>query len=111
MLVTFSSKAHSNVIMFGDMAQTLITMMEFATDVPGAIKAEDVASALANLEKNIALVKQQQASCQDVESSNDNDNDNDNNDNEPEISITVRAMPLIDLLKSAISVKSYVMWQ
>ncbi|WP_305810014.1 DUF1840 family protein [Photobacterium kishitanii] len=51
MLVTFSSKDHGNITMFGDMAQSLITMMGFTTKVPGAIRAEDVARALVNLEK------------------------------------------------------------
>lgn len=108
MLVTFSSKAYGNVTMFGDIAQSLITMMEFTTKVPGAIRAEDVASALANLEKNIALVKQQQISHQDTQQAIDIDEDD---EKESEISIAVRAVPLIDLLKSAISVKSYVMWE
>ena len=107
MLITFSCKSHNNVTMFGDIALLLITMMEFTTDIPGAISAVDVESALTNLDKNIAVVKQQEALRQDVELSNHVDNDND----EPEIGIAVRAIPLIDLLKTAISVESYVMWE
>ena len=109
MLITFSCKSHNNVTMFGDIALLLITMMEFTTDIPGAISAVDVESALTNLDKNIAVVKQQEALRQDVELSNHVDNDNDND--EPEIGIAVRAIPLIDLLKTAISVESYVMWE
>lgn len=107
MLVTFSSKDHGNVTMFGDIAQSLITMMGFSTKVPGAIRAEDVASALVNLEKNIELVKQQQISHQDAQQAIDDEDD----EKEPEIGIAVRALPLIDLLKSATAVKSYVMWE
>lgn len=51
MLITFSCKSHNNVTMFGDIAQSLITMMEFSTDIPGAISAVDVEKALINLEK------------------------------------------------------------
>ena len=109
MLITFSCKSHNNVTMFGDIALLLITMMEFTTDIPGAISAVDVESALTNLDKNIAVVKRQEALRQDVELSNHVDNDNDND--EPEIGIAVRAIPLIDLLKTAISVESYVMWE
>ena len=111
MLITFSCKSHNNVTMFGDIALLLITMMEFTTDIPGAISAVDVESALTNLDKNIAVVKQQEALRQDVELSNHVDNDNDNDNDEPEIGIAVRAIPLIDLLKTAISVESYVMWE
>nr|WP_305810239.1 DUF1840 family protein [Photobacterium kishitanii] len=35
----------------------------------------------------------------------------DEDEKEPEIGIAVRAVPLIDLLKSAIAAKSYVMWE
>ncbi|PSW59487.1 DUF1840 domain-containing protein [Photobacterium kishitanii] len=106
MLVTFSSKDHGNITMFGDMAQSLITMMGFTTKIPGAIRAEDVASALVNLEKNIELAQQQQISHQDKQQAID-----DEDEKEPEIGIAVRAVPLIDLLKSAIAAKSYVMWE
>lgn len=51
MLITFSSKAHNDVTMFGDIAQSFIKMMGYTTEIPGAITAEDVNSALANLEK------------------------------------------------------------
>ncbi|KAE8177282.1 DUF1840 domain-containing protein [Photobacterium carnosum] len=109
MLVTFSSKSHNNVTMFGDIAQSLITMMEFTTEIPGAITAEDVGSALANLEKNLTVAKQQQVLAQNTQQVVDVDNDD--NEKEVKISIVVRAIPLIDLLKTAISVKSYVMWK
>ncbi|MCD9555431.1 DUF1840 domain-containing protein [Photobacterium carnosum] len=109
MLVTFSSKSHNNVTMFGDIAQSLITMMEFTTEIPGAITAEDVGSALANLEKNLTVAKQQQVLAQNTQQVVDVDNDDNDNEKEVKISIVVRAIPLIDLLKTAISVKSYVM--
>lgn len=96
--------------MFGDIAQSLITMMEFSTDIPGAISAVDVEKALINLEKNIAVVKQQQISNQDVQQAIDSEEEEED-EKEVEISLSVRAIPLIDLLKTAISVESYVMWE
>ncbi|SMY15966.1 DUF1840 domain-containing protein [Photobacterium aquimaris] len=106
MLVTFSTKSHGNVIMFGDVAHSLITMMRFTTDVPGAIRAEDVACALANLEKKLTQIVQQQPEKIVPEIDNE-----DENETEIQISLAVRAVPLIDLLKAAISAKSYVMWE
>ncbi|PSW28767.1 DUF1840 domain-containing protein [Photobacterium phosphoreum] len=110
MLITFSCKSHNNVTMFGDIAQSLITMMEFSTDIPGAISAVDVEKALINLEKNITVVKQQQISNQDVQQAIDSEEEEED-EKEVEISLSVRAIPLIDLLKTAISVESYVMWE
>lgn len=112
MLITFNSKSHNDVTMFGNIAESLISMMAFTTDVPGAIRAEDVAMALANLESNLARVKQSSILNQEAQQSIDiNDDDNDDDDIEPEINISVRAMPLIALLKSAVASKNYVMWQ
>jgi hypothetical protein len=108
MLITFSSKAHNDVTMFGDIAQSFIKMMGYTTEIPGAITAEDVNSALANLEKNLAVAAaaDQQQIAQDKQQAVDIDDEK-----ESEIKITVRAIPLIELLKAAISAKSYVMWQ
>lgn len=110
MLITFSSKAHNDVTMFGDIAQSFIKMMGYTTEIPGAITAEDVNSALANLEKNlaVAVAADQQQIAQDKQQAVDID---DEDEKESEIKITVRAIPLIELLKAAISAKSYVMWQ
>lgn len=113
MLVTFNCKSHNDVTMFGGIAEPLISMMAFTTDVPGAIRTEDVAMALANLESHLARVKQLSILNQEAQQSidiNDGDNDDDG-DIEPEINISVRAMPLIALLKSAVASKNYVMWQ
>lgn len=94
--------------MFGDNAQSLIKMMEYTTDIPGAIVAEDVESALANLEKNLVIAAAEQRAVQEQQQAIEND---DENEKEPEISISVRAVPLIELLKAAMLAKSYVMWQ
>lgn len=110
MLITFSCKSHANVTMFGDIAQVLITMMEFTTDIPGAIMAEDVESALTNLENNIVVVNNQQIQHQDTPQPTDI-MDEDNDEQQVKISLSVRALPLINLLKTAISVESYVMWE
>ncbi|OBU16404.1 hypothetical protein AYY19_04400 [Photobacterium aquimaris] len=106
MLVTFSSKSYGNVTMFGDVAHSLITMMGFTTDVPGAIRAEDVACALVNLEEKLALITQQQS--ENIVQEIDNE---DESETDIQISLDVRAVPLIDLLKAAISAKNYVMWE
>ncbi|WP_328586362.1 DUF1840 family protein [Photobacterium phosphoreum] len=56
------------------------------------------------------MVKQQQISNQDVQQAIDSEEEEED-EKEVEISLSVRAIPLIDLLKTAISVESYVMWE
>ena len=94
MLITFKSKVGSKVTLFGDVAKKLISMMGITKGVPGAIKAEKVPAALKNLQHHIELSKQQNE-----------------NDSEADISIALRAAPLINLLKAAITANSYVMWE
>jgi len=46
MLVTFTTDAYADIIMFGDVALTLLKMMRHSKTVPGAILAADVPMAL-----------------------------------------------------------------
>ena len=49
MLITFETKAYANITMFGDIAKKLIKYMGHSGNVPGAIKAEDLPTALSKL--------------------------------------------------------------
>ncbi|MBP2700709.1 DUF1840 domain-containing protein [Photobacterium lucens] len=110
MLITFRSKGSHDVTMFGDIAQQLIHMMGFCETVPGAIREEDIAQALRNLNHQIDMMKQQNKQG-DIEQPNPLDADLDEGEFEPEICLSVRALPIIGLLESAIQNHSYVMWE
>ena len=95
MLVTFSSKFYSDITMFGDVAQQLLKLMGHSGTVPGAILSSDVPQALSKL----------QSAVQDI-----------NIDAKPDdpakvVGLKHRALPLIDLLESAIKTNSDVMWK
>ena len=113
MLITFRSKASGNVTMFGDIAKQLLKMMGFCETVPGAIDAEDVPRALANLEQ--AINKEKQRLCQEkldgTEAEKIANDELDDADYEPEISIAIRAIPLIELLQAAEKERCYIMWE
>ena len=47
--------------MFGDVGRRMLNMMGFGTSVPGAIREEDVAQALDNLQQSLALMPEQVA--------------------------------------------------
>ena len=101
MLVTFSSPVYANITMFGDVALRLIKLMGHSGTIPGALAAEDVAPALQRLEAALQADKQSQAA--EEESKQDEDG-------EPAVSLSLRAWPLIQLLKAAAKAESHVMW-
>jgi len=57
MLVTFTCEVYSDITMFGDIAQRLLTLMGHSGTVPGAILAADVLSALDRLKSAIEAEK------------------------------------------------------
>ena len=102
MLVTFKSRAHADVIMFGEVALKLIKLMGKGETVPSAIQPEDIPQALKSLREGIvvedAAVKENE--IQDVE------------DEEVEqVSVHNRALPLIELLNAARRENVPVMWE
>jgi len=98
MLVTFSCNNYGNITLFGEVAKRLLTMMGHSVTIPGAIKAEDLPEALAQLQHNLDREKHQSISSAQTD------------DNELEVSLAHRAFPLLTMLKAAIKNKSNVMW-
>jgi hypothetical protein len=99
MLITFKTKSYANIIMFGDVGTKMLEMMGFGISVPGAIIAEDVAQALDNLRRGLESVMEI------VEPAGDADDD------QPAVSLHTRAVPLIELLQSAIDDENHVRWE
>jgi len=99
MLVTFTTDAHADITMFGDVALAMLKMMGHSATAPGAILAADVPAALSKLTTAIEAEKESAP----VEQQDDDD--------EPVVSMAHRAMPLIDLLAAAAKAECNVMWQ
>lgn len=99
MLITFKTKAYANITMFGDVGRKMLEMMAFGTTVPGAINAEDVPVALANLTAALDKIPQQ------VEPAGDA------TDDQPAVSLHLRAVPLVELLQAAIAEETFVRWE
>ncbi|WP_029407684.1 DUF1840 domain-containing protein [Thiomicrorhabdus sp. Milos-T2] len=100
MLVTFKTKAHAGVTMFGDVASYMINKMGHSGTIPSAILAEDVPEALDLLTK---AIKANSATFTET-------NNSAWDDDASSISQQSRAMPLIELLKAAAEEKCDVMW-
>ncbi|MEX1199388.1 MAG: DUF1840 domain-containing protein [Methylophaga sp.] len=96
MIVTFSSPAHADITMFGDVAQQMLKIMGHSGIVPSAFNPQDLPAALAKLEQAVAESK---AAEQQPDP-----------DAEFKPGLSQRAMPLISLLKAAIAHNEDVMW-
>jgi len=96
MIVTFSSPAHADITMFGDVAISLLKIMGHSGTVPSAMKAEDLPAALVKLETAVANSK---AAAQKPDP-----------DAEFEPGLSQRALPLISLIKAAMAADADVIW-
>lgn len=99
MLVTFTTDAHADITMFGDVALNMIELMGHSKTVPGAILAADVPIALSRLKAAINAKKAPSP----VEG--------EDNEDDPPVSIDNRALPLISLLTAAADAECNVMWK
>jgi hypothetical protein len=100
MLITFESNAHTDVMMFADIAKSLIKMMGHSGTIPSAIAAKDIPVALAHLKK--ALEAESLEEIDEVV--------NEDEEEEPEVSMSGRAFPLVEMLKAAARENEPVMW-
>jgi len=99
MLITFKTKSYANITMFGEVGLKLLDMMDFGVSVPGAILAEDVPRALSNLQNRLESVVEV------VEPTGEA------GDDQPAVSLYTRAVPLIELLQSAVADENIVSWE
>ena len=102
MLITFKSRAHADVIMFGEVALKLIKLMGRDETVPSAIQPEDIPQALKSLREGVA-----------VEDAAVIENETEDIEEEEveQVSVHNRALPLIEILNAAERENVPVMWE
>lgn len=103
MLITFTTPVHADITMFGDVAKALIRMMGHSGSVPGALLADDVPAALAQLKAAVDANPEAPLNPKD-------DEDDGDEARTQSVSLRHRALPLIDLLEAAARDKKNVMW-
>ncbi len=89
MLVTFKTDAHADIIMFGDVALTLLKLMGLSGRVPGALLAAEIATL----------------------DPTPRPGGHDEDESGRHVSLANRALPLIDLLSAAAARGKNVMWE
>ena len=98
MLVKFKSNA-GDIVMFGDVAETLLKMMGQSGVLPGALVAKDVPAALERLKRAAAV------------HSDPDPADAESGDAEGKVSLKQRAFPLVELLARCVEKKCDVIWE
>lgn len=97
MFITFHCDAYENISYFNDVGTRLLHLMGHSGTVPGALKGEEVAGALASLQRGVG----QEATTAAVE----------DDEQEPEIGLAKRAIPLLSLLQAAANKNCSVVWE
>ncbi len=113
MLVTFRSTATESVTMLAGTATTLLKLMGATGRIPGALEAQDVPSALQQLQSAVEGLKAQKTNPADTraQASAAAQEDDDRHDREPPVAIEVRAVPLLNMMKRAAAANAEIMWQ
>ncbi|OQX03895.1 MAG: hypothetical protein BWK73_38060 [Thiothrix lacustris] len=101
-MIRFTSPAAASVSMFEKDAKALIRMMGHSGTIPSAIRAEDVATALQQLD---AALKAEAAQTELPTKQAPEETE------EPVVNTNVRAYPLLQLLKTALATQKNVMWE
>jgi hypothetical protein len=107
MIVKFSTRAGA-LTMHGEAAVALLRAMGHSGTVPGAILAAQLPEALANLRKALETQADLPSPAQ-TEAPEDDDAQRDNAP--PPVTLRMRAVPLIDMVESAIARGSDLMWE
>lgn len=104
MIVTFKSRAHADILMFGDIAVSLLKLMGHSGTVPGALQAGDIPTALDHLKKAVAINETVVVDAPDPVEEEEEE------PGERTINLAHRALPLIELLTASAIAKCDVMW-
>jgi len=103
--VKFSTRAGA-LTMHGDAAVLLLKAMGHSGTVPGAVLAADLPAALANLRK--VLDEQPQVTTPPPQPAGGDEDEE--REHEPPVTLRMRALPLIDMIETAIARGSDLMW-
>jgi len=106
MIVKFSTRVGA-LTMHGDAAVALLRAMGHSGTVPGAILAAELPGALASLRRALDA----QAVAAPTAAEPPEDSDEDDKDRQPPVTLAMRAVPLIDMIETAIARGSDLMWE
>ena len=106
MIVKFSTRAGA-LTMHGDAAVALLKAMGHSGTVPGAILAQDLPSALAQLRGALAELASQPVPAPAPPPGRDEEEEV---EREPPVTLRMRSVPFLDMVETAIARGSDLMW-
>ncbi|MCG2585514.1 DUF1840 domain-containing protein [Massilia sp. TS11] len=112
MLITFRSKAASDVMMFGEHAKRILTLLHKDTQ-RGVITAEQAPQALAILEKEVAESRAHPVSDEvqhDIDAHHHGADDDAEHEGAQSVSFATRVFPLMEMLRAAQAKGHDVVW-
>lgn len=108
MIVKFTTR-FGHLTMLGETAVSLLRLAGHSGTVPGAILAADLPAALRELQRGLVTSGDQPSPP--AVPQDDEDSDDDARECEPPITLRKRAVPLIDMIETAIARDSDLMWE
>lgn len=110
-LVTFRTRAYSQLVYFEDVARRLLKLMGQTGNVPGGLRPEDVGNALRRLEAELSRTERESTGQKNGKGDSKGDDGGGHGDEQPTITLSTRAMPLIELLHAASDKGHHVTWE
>lgn len=108
MIVEFTTR-FGHLTLLGETAVTLLRLAGHSGTVPGAILAADLPAALRSLQRGLVAAGDEPSPP--VAPQDDADADDDSREREPVVTLRTRAVPLIDMVETAIARGSDLMWE
>jgi hypothetical protein len=109
MLVKFSSR-HGQLLMLGESAVSLVKLGGHSGTVPSAVLARDLPAFLARLRAGLEVHGDELSPAPSPVTPSDKDREEDEPRERP-ISLRLRAVPLLDMIETAIKRESDLMWE
>lgn len=113
MLITFKSKAGADVLMFGDIAQELLILLDKdGNAAQGIVTVEQLPGAIARLEAAIEAerVRQKAKDANEIEAEEEAETEAGRTGMAASVNIAQRAWPLLDLLRCSRNAGEPVVW-
>lgn len=108
MIVEFTTR-FGHLTLLGETAVTLLRLAGHSGTVPGAILAAELPAALRSLQRGLVTAGDQPSPP--AAQPEDDDDDEDAREREPVVTLRKRAVPLIDMVETAIARGSDLMWE
>ncbi|MGV3592454.1 MAG: DUF1840 family protein [Gammaproteobacteria bacterium] len=107
MLITFTSKVHPDVVMFGDVATVLLRAMGQSEQPPGILRGDEIRLAADKLRAYVDHAAPEKAG----EEEDNSKSEEERRERRNRVGLRTRALPLLDLLDASYHREADVIWR